>query len=101
MPADAAEEQRLRLLSPTCGGCLQVSACEKAGDTDQALRLLDRLHSHRGQAPQELYARMLTRLGAELRWGQALELFLELQLAGGQTSRLQVFDWWGRCCDGR
>ena len=29
---------------------------------------------------------MLTRLGSELRWGQALELFLELQLAGGQCS---------------
>ena len=72
------------LLRSSVGGRLQVSACEKAGDTDQALRLLDRLHSHRGQAPQELYARMLTRLGSELRWGQALELFLELQLAGGQ-----------------
>ena len=41
---------------------------------------------------------MLTRLGAELRWGQALELFLELQLAGGQNSGVQLLGWWARSC---
>ena len=47
--------------------------------------MLDKMHASGLVAPVDMYKRLLNSLAAQGRWNRALELFLEMQLAGGQT----------------
>ena len=59
-----------------------VSAYEKAGDFAEALALLDKLHEAGGAASADTYVKIMQYLAGKQLWNRALEVFLELQLAG-------------------
>lgn len=65
-----------------------ISAYEKAGEPAEALALLDRLHEAGGAASQDTYVRVLQYLATKQLWNRALEVFLELQVAGQLTDAL-------------
>jgi pentatricopeptide repeat protein len=58
-------------------------AAAAAVDGDAVMRVADSMHAAGVAAPSEVYARGVDRLGAAGRWGDALELFLGMQLGGG------------------
>jgi len=64
-----------------------LAAAERAKDADAALRLLDRMHASGAAAPGDAYARVIDMLASAGRWGDAVELFLTLQLAGADPTR--------------
>ena len=64
-----------------------LSACERAGDLDAALRLLEGMHTAGLQATQDAYVRLIERLGKRGDWGRALEVFLAMQMAGCEATR--------------
>lgn len=64
-----------------------LSACERAGDLDAALRLLEGMHAAGLQATQDAYVRLIERLGKRRDWGGALEVFLAMQMAGCEATR--------------
>ena len=59
-----------------------ISAYEKAGDFAEALALLDKLHEAGGAASADTYVKIMQYLAGKQLWNRALEVFLELQLAG-------------------
>lgn len=59
-----------------------ISAYEKAGDFAEALALLDKLHEAGGAASPDTYVKIMQYLAGKQLWNRALEVFLELQLAG-------------------
>lgn len=59
-----------------------ISAYEKAGEPAETLALLDRLHEAGGKASQDTYVRVIQYLAGKQLWNRALEVFLELQVAG-------------------
>lgn len=59
-----------------------ISAYEKAGDFAEALALLDKLHETGGAAPADTYVKIMQYLAGKQLWNRALEVFLELQVAG-------------------
>ena len=59
-----------------------ISAYEKAGEPAETLALLDRLHEAGGTASQDTYVRVMQYLAGKQLWNRALEVFLELQVAG-------------------
>lgn len=59
-----------------------ISAYEKAGEFAEALALLDKLHEAGGAASADTYVKIMQYLAGKQLWNRALEVFLELQLAG-------------------
>ena len=59
-----------------------ISAYEKAGDFAEALALLDKLHETGGAASADTYTKIMQYLAGKQLWNRALEVFLELQVAG-------------------
>lgn len=79
-----------------------ISAYEKAGDFAEALALLDKLHEAGGAASPDTYVKIMQYLAGKQLWNRALEVFLELQLAGVALSQplclalLSVFEACGQ-----
>lgn len=61
-----------------------ISAYEKAGEPAETLALLDKLHEAGGIASQDTYVRVMQYLAGKQSWNKALEVFLELQVAGAE-----------------
>ena len=59
-----------------------IIAYKKAGDFAEALALLDKLHEAGGAASADTYVNIMHYLAGKQLWNRALEVFLELQLAG-------------------
>lgn len=61
-----------------------VNACEKVGDIDQGLSLIDQMHKKGFAGSQQMYMGMIAACGKS--WEKALEVFLGMQCAGVQIT---------------
>jgi pentatricopeptide repeat protein len=66
---------------------LLIGACERSGELDKALQLVATTHAAGLFHNPDQYARLIERCGKMGRWETALELFLELQLVGGDATK--------------
>ena len=57
-----------------------LSACERTGDVDKAMAVLDEMHARGLSGPANMYNSVIAACGA--RWGRALEVFLTMQCVG-------------------
>ena len=71
-------------------GSALISACERNGEVDMALTLLDAAQQAGHLAPADTYARLIEHCGRRQDCERALELFIGLQTSGGEATRSVV-----------
>ena len=77
---DLLKAARCRLKG-MCAGCSSlIASCERNGKLDQAVEIVDSMHSAGLYHLPDLYVKLLEALGRQQQWEKALELFLSMQV---------------------
>ena len=73
-----------------CAGCSSlIASCERNGKLDQAVEIVDSMHSAGLYHSPDLYVKLLEALGRQQQWEKALELFLSMQVCASTILRHQ------------
>ena len=63
-----------------CQSSSLIASCERNGKLDQAVEIVDSMHSAGLYHSPDLYVKLIEALGRQQQWEKALELFLSMQV---------------------
>ena len=70
-----------------CASCSSlIASCERNGKLDQAVKIVDSMHSAGLYHSPDLYVKLIEALGRQQLWEKALELFLSMQVCACTAS---------------
>ena len=72
-----------------CSCSSLIASCERNGKLDQAVEIVDSMHSAGLYHSPDLYVKLLEALGRQQQWEKALELFLSMQVCASTILRHQ------------
>lgn len=79
-------------LKRVCASCSSlIASCERNGKLDQAVEIVDSMHSAGLYHSPDLYVKLLEALGRQQQWEKALELFLSMQVCASTISGIPAF----------
>lgn len=72
--------------SVVCQCSSLIASCERNGKLDQAVEIVDSMHSAGLYHSPDLYVKLIEALGRQQQWEKALELFLSMQVRASAIS---------------